>query len=522
MFIERFKQTDDGLYVPFVRDDVGVLHQVASAPQWGPQEAFLAAPEKEVGLIGNRGGGKSDIMLDSALANIGHGYGAAVDMIMVRPQQREWGDMEKLSTEKIKRIWGESATYNTLKRVWTWRSGERLAFHHASDMRDWPQFQGANVVWIGVEELTLQKNLDVYYALFSLLRSHIDEKLLPRKMRFTANPGGPAHNLIKARFNLHGIPQGVCGPCITDEHGNTRRVVHCNFDDNALLKVTTPDYLSTIEAACQSDPSLLRSWRYGDWDIVSGGFFDWIFAKYGKNIFVPRFKMCPPPGGKLWVSYDHGSTKPWACLYFWESDGSDVTFEDGRVRSTLKGDLFQIGELYGSTNIPNTGTGEAIPSIVSKIYHYELARGWRDLNTGRGIFKRKFADGAIFSKMNEICISEEFAEAKVRVNGIQLNGIQWEPVYKEPGSRITSAALLRERLVGCAPREESRFRESVGLFIVEDDCPHTVRTVPVLQRDKSTPDDIDSDGEDHIVDAQRYLLMANRTPGFSTRRRQGW
>lgn len=519
MFVERFAEGPNGLYMPYVRAD-GRLRQVAAAPMWGPQEGFLSAPEKEVGLVGNRGGGKSDGLLLSALSNVGHGYGSAVDMVLIRPQLREWGDMEKLSNSIIKPIWGEAASYNSLKRIWTWKSGERLEFNHGSNKTDFDQYQGRNLIWCGFEELGLQPDLDLYFMMFSVLRSHIAETLLPRRMRFTANPGGPSHNLLKHRFELHGIPQGVCGPCLTDDHGNTRRVVYCNYDDNRLLKVTEPSYLSTIEAACQNDPAQLRSWRYGDWDITSGGALDWLFHRYGQYIYAPRFII--PESGKLWVSYDHGSTKPWACLWWWESDGSDIQLEDGRWRATLKGDLFLIGELYGYTGTPNQGTGESIPSIVGKIYNYELQRGWRDRNTGRSIFKRRFADGAIFSKMNEICIAEEFRDARVRINGIQINGITWEPVYKEAGSRVTSLALLRERLIGAAPREESKFRESTGMFIVEQDCPHVVRTWPVLRRDSRVLDDIDTEQEDHLIDAARYLLMADRTPGFSTRRRQTW
>jgi hypothetical protein len=58
MHIDTFKLNANGLYVPFVRDEDGQLVQVAIAPMDGAQEAFLCAPEKEVGLAGNRGGGK--------------------------------------------------------------------------------------------------------------------------------------------------------------------------------------------------------------------------------------------------------------------------------------------------------------------------------------------------------------------------------------------------------------------------------------------------------------------------------
>ena len=60
MHVDTFKLNANGVYDPFVRDEDGRLVQVAVAPMDGAQEAF--PPEKEVGLAGNRGGGKTEVM----------------------------------------------------------------------------------------------------------------------------------------------------------------------------------------------------------------------------------------------------------------------------------------------------------------------------------------------------------------------------------------------------------------------------------------------------------------------------
>jgi hypothetical protein len=46
--------------------------------------------------------------------------------------------------------------------------------------------------------------------------------------------------------------------------------------------------------------------------------------------------------------------------------------------------------------------------------------------------------------------------------------------------------------------------------------------VPVLPRSKKNPDDIDSTSEDHIYDAARYMIQADRSPHVSFHRRQIW
>lgn len=187
--------------------------------------------------------------------------------------------------------------------------------------------------------------------------------------------------------------------------------------------------------------------------------------------------------------------------------------------------MFLVGEVYGSTGRPNEGTRESIAEITTKIQSYKIARGWRyrDLLSQKWIdlFKRGFADNAIGEELNEFSVAVEF-ERPVRINGEIHPGIRWELVSKPPGSRITGFALMRERLIATAPRPDSRIREAPGLFVVKDDCPNFVRTIPVLPRSSKNPDDVNSESEDHIFDAVKYMLQADRSPHMTTFRRQVW
>ena len=66
--VDHFKLSN-GLYVPFLEDG----REVLLCPQPGAQEAFLAAPEKEVCLAGPRGPGKTLILLSDYLQDVGAG-----------------------------------------------------------------------------------------------------------------------------------------------------------------------------------------------------------------------------------------------------------------------------------------------------------------------------------------------------------------------------------------------------------------------------------------------------------------
>ena len=371
----------------------------------------------------------------------------------------------------------------------------------------------------------IHPGLECYFLMFSTLRSPVPEELLPRKVRFTCNPSGPGHNAVRHRFNLSGVPEGIAGPVITEVGKGgvpaSRRMIFASFEDNVLLKRTEPEYMRAIEVACEGDPAKLRAWKYGDWSVISGGAFDGIFFEHAKTIYVEPFEL--PASGKCWMSYDHGSTKPYACLFWWESDGSDIQFKNGRCRSTRPHDLFLIGEVYGCTGWPNEGTKESIAEITTKIQSYKIDRGWRWRDpisgTWQDAFKRGFADNSIGEELNEFSVAVEF-ERPVRINYEIHPGIRWELVSKPPGSRVTGFALMRERLIATAPRPDSRIREAPGLFVVKDDCPNFVRTIPVLPRSTKNPDDVNSESEDHIFDAVKYMLQADRRPHMTTSRRQ--
>ena len=53
------------------------------------------------------------------------------------------------------------------------------------------------------------------------------------------------------------------------------------------------------------------------------------------------------------------------------SDGCDSVFEDGRVRSTLPGDMFLTGEVYGSNGRLDEGLKSSIAQITVAIQSYK-------------------------------------------------------------------------------------------------------------------------------------------------------
>lgn len=511
-----------GLYRPFVREQKE-LQQVAAAPQPGPQAAFMEDDSTELGICGTRGSGKTEIIVLKILSGIGRGFGSNYSCVLLRSSLRELTDIMQMVETLARPVWGRSMSYNKLNHIFEWKSGEKLELNYLLDKQQAIQlFQGKQFAIVAVEELTLQKNLDAYMVMFSCLRGPLQIAGFRRHMIFSCNAGGPSHNAVAFRFNLSGIPKGICGSQIVDPNGETRRMFYSSYFDNALLRRTSPDYFATLMTSTEGDEPLRQSWIYNNWSIVSGGAMDTIFFKHSDTIFIDDFEI--PATWRTFASFDLGSSRPWAWLAFAESDGTDFQYKNGRVGRSLPGDLFLVGEIYGWTGEPDKGDHASIAEITTRIQNYKIQRGWRfqDMQNPKrwhDMFRRSFADDAIGQEMNGYSAQEEFL-TPVLINGISHPGIRFELVSKPPGSRETGFALVRERLINTAPRAESKIREGKGLFIVKDQCPNAARTLPVLSRNPKNADDVDPACESHIFDAIKYALAADRAPHVRFGRRQ--
>ncbi|MGD0332970.1 MAG: hypothetical protein ABSA90_06900 [Xanthobacteraceae bacterium] len=525
--IDTFRLSSSGAYIPHIRGEDGELHEVQAAPMWGPQVAFLSSPPdtRELGICGPRGSSKTNVLVLDALSGVGRGFKENYKAVIIRGTQREFSDIIKLIDGIARPIW-PSMKFNKLKNYFEFAEGETLELSYFERESDFPLYQGREFVFVGAEELQNFEDFKCYTLMFSCLRSPIPEEILPRKMRFTCNPSGPSHNQIKFRFGLQGVPKGLCGPCIEekDEHGRIakRRMIYSGFEDNVLLNRSDPSYMMGVAQSCEGDSARMAAWTRGDWDVISGGYFDEIFHKFGSTIKEPTFD--PPAGGKFFFSYDHGGPSPACFLYFWENtDGQDVLFSDGKVRSGRRGDLHIIGEKYFWTGKPNEGANLPIAEMLRQHTEYKIGRGWRVRNPIDGkwsdCMKKGCADTQIWDDSNEIGSIAEMFEEPIVIEGSKHPGIRFERANKGPNSIAIGGSLMRERFIATAPPLDSLTRQGKGLFIVEQECPQFLRTVPVLARDKRWPDKVAENSENHLFDCCRYGLNFDTSPAFSTHRR---
>ena len=424
------------------------------------------------------------------------GWGAEWRGILFRQTFPQLSDVI-VKTKKWFPLLFPEAKYNESTHTWSWPTGETLRFAYGAREADYWNYHGHSWPWMAFEELTTWNDPGFFLKMQSCCRSTVVG--IPKKLRATTNPYGPGHNWVKARYHLPLAPGRIEGPLIFDkgEDGKPlpeRMAIHGYLDENKILLMADPEYKSRIRAAARNKAEL-AAWMDGSWDIVAGGMFDDVWN--AKRHVVPAFDI--PHSWRIDRSFDWGSSRPFSVGWWAESDGSDIRLRDGRVCSTVRGDLFRIGEWYGWTGQPNEGKRMLATDIAKGIVERELALGIH------GRCKAGPADAAVFKTENGVCIANDLM-TPVIVNG-EKRQIRFVSSNSAPGTRKIGWELMRRRFLAAAPQEGHRGpREFPGLFVF-DRCEQFRRTVPVLPRDDKDLDDVDSDTEDHIADESRYRCM---------------
>ncbi len=402
-------------------------------------------------------------------------YGKHARILLMRKSLRE---LEQI-IDRCRTMYNGIAVWREQKKRFEFRNGAICEFNYL-DSNSIINYQGSEYTLVILDEVGQFDSYDNVKLLRGCLRSPAG---VPCQLFMTCNPGGRLHNILKAEF-IDPAPRGMVPIEDVDEAtgermGTYRVYIPAWLFENPYLMRNDPSYIQRLRQT--GSPEMVRAWLKGDWDIISGGAFD---KQWDRDIHVIK-PFSIPRAWRIVASYDDGRTKPSVCLWFAVSDGSDYYLPSGEKRSTLRGDVFVIAELYFWSGKPNQGdldcsTAKKAELILAKEVglKYEISQ--------------RIADSAIFSSKVR-SIANEFEEA----------GVYFDPCAKAPGTRVIAANLFRNMLAGSLERDERP-----GIFFFST-CHHCIRTIPTLPRDKKNPDDVDSGAEDHCYDAVCYFLLSD-------------
>lgn len=274
-----------------------------------------------------------------------------------------------------------------------------------------------------------------------------------RKFIGATNPGEVGHGWVKRLW----VKPDLDNP---DFEQNRFFYIPAKYSDNLY---NPSDYDMQLKAI--RDPQKRKALLDGDWDVFAGQYFEeWRDNLHVIKPFIPNAKSLIV-GGMDWGRSSKPSHK--TAFYFSLDVVEKVFWEDiswYRCRTFF--------EVAGKDKTPKEWAFE----IRDKLRNYGLSLD--NIAWIRG-------DPAMFKKKEDGSdgISEEFMKYGIRMtpaNNDRLSG--WEVIHK---------------WLSIAP-------DGLPYWQVSESCPNLIRTLPELVHDENNPEDVDSEGEDHPGDAERY------------------
>lgn len=424
-------------------------------PQKGPQKALIDCPVPEIFYGGARGGGKTDGVLGK-YAIKGQKYGAGFNALFFRRELPMCDD----AIERSQEIMGPLGwSYNAQKYTWRSPRGARLRFRPLERVADADKYQGQNVSDACVEEAGQYPDPRPIDRLNGVLRS---SKGVPTQLMLTGNPGGAGQGWIRDRY-IDPRPTGMRVLQRTLPNGRTHRFVFIpsRLENNRFLGADYVDRLYMV-----GSKELVRAWLEGDWGAVEGAYFD--------NFSMAKHVIPPMKVSDQWLrfrSMDWGSARPFS-VGWWAVVGEETVVAGKRLP---RGALVRYREWYGSSE-PNTGL---------KMTVEDVAQGVLDKTPGEENIAYTVADPAMFAQDGGPSMAERMLKKGL-------------PLRRGDNKRIPGWEQVRNRLEG----------GEVPMMYVFNTCKDFIRTVPVLQHDDVRPEDLDTDGEDHVADETRYACQS--------------
>lgn len=482
------------------------VRNVVWRPLPGSQEMFmiLGQPQslvREVLFHGSRGNGKSDALIMGFLQHVGKGWGAYWRGTILRKEFKHLEDLVKTAGMLIPRIFPD-AVWNESKHKWTFATGEVLIFNHIKHIREYDgKFHGHQYAYIGWDELATWSSIEIYEAMMSTLRTayqptKAQPNLPPLQVRATTNPWGCGRTWVYERF-IEGKRPGE----ITYNLDGTRQ--RCALFGTVFQNVHIDEGYIRNYLGQLIDPAKKAAWLLGDWTAVdTGAMFGPVWS--AQHLILDPFDI--PRHWKTDRSFDFGQSTPFCCLWYAETNGEAITV-NGQTFCPPKGTLIVVGEDYGTEIDAKTGKqtkadaglylsakqiGERLKIRENKLLETVLKQHQK---VQAGPADNQIHNGSKVDQGNAPTVAKELKTA----------GMEFVNSDKTPGSRVTSAQLMFDRLHATKTQDPSK--PHIYFF---KSCKFALKTLPFLQRDDDQPDAVAKGPDDHAWDALAYRLTWKR------------
>jgi hypothetical protein len=357
-------------------------------------------------------------------------------------------------------------SYNDSKHVVTWHNGSTTRFGYCAGENDVYQYQGAEFLFIGIDELT-HFTLRQWQFLTSRNRCPV-AKTFPN-MAGATNPGNIGHAWVKALWVEKRPAPGMEHP----EEYDAREFafIRATLRDNPVY-ANDESYAKTLRALPRH---LRQAFLEGDWDVFAGQYFDSFDP--ARHVF-PAQSLRIEPWWPRWISIDWGFEHPSAV--YWHAarpDGVVVTYREF-VQNHLSPRM--LGAAIAERSIAfGTGSGASAGATFAAPQPERIA----DIFLSPDAFAERTAEASIAEQLGDALAAAGLPRPAPADN-----------------DRVGGWMLMYQML------------ES-GHWQISSACEKLIECIPTLTRDAINVEDIRKFDGDDSADSARYGLKSRLDPG---------
>lgn len=430
------------------------------------QRGLLTHPEwVNLGVFGGRGAGRTTGALFIAMRHCElHSHGAHV--LFIRQMLRSLREVEDALHLTLAAQYGDALRVNRQDHIFTLPSGATIEFSPINDTEDMAKLQGRNFSLVIADEYGNFSPQQMRFV--DQLRANMRAGKIHTRFVLLANPGGRGHQMIKERF----IDRSIAGQVGVMNDGLPWCIVKANYLVNPHNPV---NYISSLRASALGDAELLKAWEDGDWNIARGAMFQDVIDETAQKVshawVLDLLKKHSRKGVYSFLSGDWGQSAPAVCF-------DCVKFLQPYDRFP-RNSIVLLDEI-SSSNPDNRSQG---------------------MNWSIGRFAEEIEEMVVRNGSNRVGTLDDMKGLQPEDTLIKQMGAYNFSFQRPKKNRTSGWAAQREYLFNSHEKNGKP-----GLWISER-CQGWWETVPLLPRDPSKPEDVDTRAIDHWADATRYACV---------------
>ena len=453
------------------------------------QQTFHASPAKYRLFGGAAGPGKSKALLMEAILQA-HEHAGANTLLL----RRTFPELEQSLLLYFRRDVPRELyrSFNESKHVVTWWNGSTTRFGYCAREADVYQYQGAEFLFIGIDELTLF-TLRQWQFLTSRNRCPIPGAF--PSMAAATNPGNIGHAWVKALWIDRQPAPGMEHPEEYDP--GDYDFISARVWDNPIY-AADENYLKTLRAL----PShLRRAFLDGDWTVFAGQYFDRF--DFSRHVVRPEtFEW--KTWWSRWISIDWGFEHPAAVYWHCAVPAAGIPLvQDRPAEFHLSPEAPASGNPAGFACRRGPAGSAIVRALQSTVFSYRehVTHRTPPRELAREIIERSFESTGALERIDAIYLSPDAFARRTDEASIaeQMGDVFVAAGFPRPvpadDDRVGGWMLMYQML-------------DAGEWMIRENCAELIRTLPNLVRDPARIEDVEKMDGDDPADAARYGLKS--------------